>query len=376
MKKLLTLFTLLLTVCSGAWGTTTNSITLGYSFWGRNSETSVSSSQTFYGTYVDSERTFNFSINFAAGSLKSGLISVTKKNNAILTITAPSGYNITKIITTFSSGKLSDSNYTSTDPENTNDNPFGDVTYTWDGSANSVAQTFNRQGGACEIKSVVITYESSVPAGPTISASNVNIEASATDGNIAYTINNPVAGGKVTAAKKGTFDWLTVDGTETTSPIPFTAAENTGAERSATVTLTYTYNTSETVEKDVTITQAAKTYTITYNKGTYGTGEIAAGQKNHGVAFTLSSEKFTRAGYEQTGWATSDGGDKAYELGGSYTANADIELFPVWEEAKYTVIYNVNGGGSCATESATQPTVSAALTLPTPTWTGYAFDGW
>ena len=168
MKKLLTLFTLLLTVCSGAWGTTTNSITLGYSFWGRNSETSVSSSQTFYGTYVDSERTFNFSINFAAGSLKSGLISVTKKNNAILTITAPSGYNITKIITTFSSGKLSDSNYTSTDPENTNDNPFGDATYTWDGSANSVAQTFNRQGGACEIKSVVITYESSVPAIPTL----------------------------------------------------------------------------------------------------------------------------------------------------------------------------------------------------------------
>ena len=169
---------------------------------------------------------------------------------------------------------------------------------------------------------------------------------------------------------------MTAVGTETTSPISFTAEANTGAERSATVTLTYTYNTSETVEKDVTITQAAKTYTITYNKGTYGTGEIAAGLKNHGVAFTLSSEKFTRSGYEQTGWATSDGGDKAYELGGSYTNNADITLYPVWEEAKYTVKYDVNGGGSCATESATQPTVGAALTLPTPTWTGYAFDGW
>ena len=42
----------------------------------------------------------------------------------------------------------------------------------------------------------------------------------------------------------------------------------------------------------------------------------------------------------------------------------------------YTVTYDVNGGGSCATASATQPTEGAALTLPTPTWDGYTFEGW
>ena len=71
-------------------------------------------------------------------------------------------------------------------------------------------------------------------------------------------------------------------------------------------------------------------YAITYNKGAKGTGSIEAGSKVEDVAFTLSDERFTRAGYLQTGWAESDGGAKAYDLGGSYSANAAITLYPVW----------------------------------------------
>ena len=73
-----------------------------------------------------------------------------------------------------------------------------------------------------------------------------------------------------------------------------------------------------------------KTYTITYDAGANGSGSIAAGEKKYGVDFTLSSSTFTRDGFTQTGWATSDGGAKVYDLGGSYTANADITLYPVW----------------------------------------------
>ena len=72
------------------------------------------------------------------------------------------------------------------------------------------------------------------------------------------------------------------------------------------------------------------TYTITYNKGANGTGTIASGTKTHGVDFTLSSSTFTRADYTQTGWSTTDGGAKAYELGGTYTANSNITLYPFW----------------------------------------------
>ena len=73
-------------------------------------------------------------------------------------------------------------------------------------------------------------------------------------------------------------------------------------------------------------------YAITYNKGAYGTGEIAGGEKVEGVAYTLSSDRFTRAGYVQTGWSLTDGGAKAYDLGGSYTTDAAQEFFPVWAE--------------------------------------------
>ena len=92
---------------------------------------------------------------------------------------------------------------------------------------------------------------------------------------------------------------------------------------------TYTVGTANVTLTAVWRTPAAH-YAITYNKGEHGTGSIDAGDKTEDVAFTLSSERFTRDGYVQTGWAESDGGAQAYALGGSYTANAAIELFPVW----------------------------------------------
>ena len=77
-------------------------------------------------------------------------------------------------------------------------------------------------------------------------------------------------------------------------------------------------------------------YTITYLPGANGTGSIAAGSKTHDIPFTLSSLTFSRANYTQTGWSTIDGGAKVYDLGGIYSANASITLYPFWTE---------NGGG-------------------------------
>ena len=110
------------------------------------------------------------------------------------------------------------------------------------------------------------------------------------------------------------------------------AVSGEGASLSSTTTNPTTL-TMGTANATVTATfRALYTYTITYDKGANGTGSIDAGEKTEDVAFTLSSSKFTRAGYVQTGWSLTDGGEKAYDLGGSYTTNAAQTFYPFWTE--------------------------------------------
>lgn len=84
---------------------------------------------------------------------------------------------------------------------------------------------------------------------PAIVASNVELEADATSGEIAYSIVNPVAGTSLTAASEA--DWIS-DITVAEDKVTFTTSANEGAERTATITLTY-----GTLTKEVTVTQAA-----------------------------------------------------------------------------------------------------------------------
>jgi len=111
------------------------------------------------------------------------------------------------------------------------------------------------EGSTHKLSSIHIFYYDS--SAPSISASGVNITKDATsEGEIAFTVVNPVEGGAVTAATEA--DWLTLGTVDNTNgKVPFTATANTSSSaRVATVTLTYTYNTNETVTKDVTVTQA------------------------------------------------------------------------------------------------------------------------
>ena len=103
------------------------------------------------------------------------------------------------------------------------------------------------------------SIEEIASSNPSITAENVSIEYNATSGAIAYTIENPVNGGVLTAATES--DWLTLGTVGTT--VPFTCSANTTASpRIATVTLTYTYNTDQFVTKNVTVTQAGNPNTI------------------------------------------------------------------------------------------------------------------
>lgn len=117
-------------------------------------------------------------------------------------------------------------------------------------------------------------------------------------------------------------------------------------------------------------------YTITYRPGTYGTGDVQTQAKIAGRSATLKSAIFTRSGYTQAAWSTwADGHSWNYNLGGSYSTDANITLYPYWSANTYTVTFNANGG--------TTPTANKSVTygstygtLPTPTRTGYTFNGW
>ena len=69
-------------------------------------------------------------------------------------------------------------------------------------------------------------------------------------------------------------------------------------------------------------------YTITYDGGAdFG---LWMDVKTHGVDLTLAGKGFYREGLVHTGWMGSDG--VFYELGGVYSTDADVTLYPVYDQ--------------------------------------------
>lgn len=76
----------------------------------------------------------------------------------------------------------------------------------------------------------------------------------------------------------------------------------------------------------------ALTYTVSYNANG-GSGAPSNQTKTYGVNLTLSSTKPTRSGYNFKGWATSATGNVQYASGATYSNNAAVTLYAVWELA-------------------------------------------
>ena len=90
---------------------------------------------------------------------------------------------------------------------------------------------------------------------PSITASNIDIAYDAISGSIDFTVNNGVTGGMTSVSEN--VDWIS-NAAISGNTVTFTAAANeANTSREGVITLTYTYNTNETVTKDVTVTQAA-----------------------------------------------------------------------------------------------------------------------
>lgn len=124
------------------------------------------------------------------------------------------------------------------------------------------------------------------------------------------------------------------------------------------------------------ISVSAKTsYKISYNANG-GSGAPSQQTKWHGTSITLSKTKPSRTGYTFKGWATSSSGGVAYSSGASYTANASVTLYAVWQVITYKVTYNANGGSGAPGQQTKTYGVTLKLSTTKPTRTNYNFKGW
>lgn len=119
----------------------------------------------------------------------------------------------------------------------------------------------------------------------------------------------------------------------------------THSAQSKTLQLTTAGN-SPTISKTATISVPAKSsYTITYNANS-GSGTPSNQTKWYDEALTITTTTPVKDGYTFKGWATSAGiaasGTVNYASGASYTTNAALSLYAVWELAyQKPVITNV-----------------------------------
>ncbi len=126
----------------------------------------------------------------------------------------------------------------------------------------------------------------------------------------------------------------------------------------------------------------AVTYSVRFNKNDEdATGTMSNESFTYDVAKALTSNAFTKTGYNFAGWATSAGGNVVYTDGQSVsnlsaTQGAVVDMYAKWTVATYEVALDANGGTGGST-SVTMTYNSADHTAITnPTRTGYTFHSW
>ena len=120
---------------------------------------------------------------------------------------------------------------------------------------------------------------------------------------------------------------------------------------------------------------ALASYAVTYNANG---GSSAPGQQTKwfNESLTLSTSQPTKNGYTFKGWATSSGGSVAYSPGSTYTGNAALTLYAVWQVWTYTVSYNANGGSGAPGSQTKTWGQNLTLSSTKPTRSLYNFKGW
>ena len=127
--------------------------------------------------------------------------------------------------------------------------------------------------------------------------------------------------------------------------------------------------TTDTGDKTYYARWTVNTYTVTLNKNGGDCEELTS--YTYGVGATLPEPKKT--GYTFDGWYENENYDGETVVDIKPTDTGDKTYYAKWTANTYTVTLNKNGG-DC--EELTSYTYGEKTTLPTPTKTGYTFDGW
>jgi hypothetical protein len=282
---------------------------------------------------------------FALKNVKcnSGYLMLTQP--AVLGLPAIEGYKLTTVVASNSSGCSTSTKVGISSSANQANYIEGGAIQIW--STTSSSYTYNLTSTDAntmyymyvtnknaQVISLALTYESVGGANvPSITASNVDITYDATSGAIAYEIENSVSGGVLTAATTAT--WLT-PGTVGAESVAFTCEANEGDERLATVVLTYTYNTDQTVTKSVIVTQGANPNMPGTESNPYTVAQaiaaIDAGTGVNGVYATGIVSQIVTAYDNGYGNITFDMVDvvgdndflRAYRCGGTEAANVQV----------------------------------------------------
>lgn len=212
-------------------------------------------------------------------------------------------------------------------------NTFGVKASRGDGT---LTGTYSISGNGSATKSISVTfrnYNSDNGDSKTISRSlSVNVPAWT---SYAVTYNANGGSGAPSSQTKWKDQTLTLSKTAPTKTGYIFEGWSTTKQTATTgnLTVNYTPGASYTANASATLYAVwrAKTYTVDYVDEP-GTGGPNPQYKSHGIALTLSTTKPTRANYTFKGWGTSrNATTAAYQPGGSYTSNANITLYAIWE---------------------------------------------
>lgn len=141
--------------------------------------------------------------------------------------------------------------------------------------------------------------------------------------------------------------------------------------------------------KTITLTQdmtfyaiwQPNTYIVKYNANG-GTGTMQNSSHTYDTAKTLTTNGFTRTGYNFAGWSTDSSatatqyGDEASVKNLTSTNGATVNLYARWKPIDYTVVYNANGGTGTMSDSNYTYDTAKALSVNKFTKEGYKFLGW
>lgn len=209
-------------------------------------------------------------------------------------------------------------------------NSFGTSSSSGSGSFTG---TYSISGNGAATKTITVTFKNFNTDNGNSSTKTVSFSVSVPAWT-SYTIKYNANGGS--GAPSSQTKWKDQTLTLSTTKPTRTGYSFLGWSTSSTATsATYTAGANYTANAAVTLYAVwkANTYTVKFNANG-GTGAPGDQTKTYGKTLTLSSTKPTRTNYNFKGWGTSASATTVtYAAGASYTANAAITLYAVWELA-------------------------------------------